>query len=82
MQKLNVIVFISFIDEEENESSKKRAYSSFGKLILAKESSFPSYSFGNAQRDPPIKGTKGVPGPIYNVHDKTKYKKVKNILVK
>jgi len=54
---------------------KKRAYSSFGKLILAKEKTMPTFSFGNATRDAPIKVNKMTPGPIYDVHDRTKYKK-------
>lgn len=35
---------------EEKEMLKKRSYSSFGKLILAKESSSPIYSFPGAKR--------------------------------
>ena len=61
---------------EKNETLKKRAYSSFGKLILAKEKTFPTFSFGNATRDAPLKVNKITPGPIYDVHDRIKYSKV------
>lgn len=65
--------------DEENESLKKRAYSSFGKLILAKEKTMPTFSFGNSTREAPIKISKLTPGPIYNVHDRVKYNKVTNL---
>lgn len=63
------------IDDQENKALKQRSYTSFGKLILAKEKNAPLFSFGNAQRDQPIKAQRGTPGPIYDVHDRTKYKK-------
>lgn len=58
---------------------KKKSYTSFGKLILAKEKSKPIYSFSKAERFASAGGVnsaipKYTPGPKYDVPEVTRYK--------
>ena len=58
---------------------QKRAYTSFGKLILAKESTAPQFSFTGADRNSGDMATvsKQTPGPKYiSQTDKIKFSKV------
>lgn len=68
---------------EEKEEIKRRSFTSFGKLILSDEKSFPVVSFPSAQKFNKLgqpTSTK-TPGPIYNFQDKYKYLNV-SILIK
>ena len=63
---------------------QKRAYTSFGKLILAKESTAPHYSFTGADRNSGVTGSvsKQTPGPKYIAQtEKIKFSKVINIKI-
>lgn len=74
MQEINVFSD-KIVDKEETELTKKKSYTSFGKLILADEKTSPVFSFGGANRfivstNAPQKQT---PGPIYKLSDKYKF---------
>ena len=82
MQRKNVLHIK--LDLEEKESLQKRAYTSFGKLILAKESTAPKYSFTGADRNSGDMAlvSKQTPGPKYiSQTEKIKYSKVIHIKV-
>lgn len=73
-----VICFIITIDKKDEELRRSKSHTSFGKLILAKEPSFPTYSIGKAHRFGGNSGIESLPGPLYAPTDETiyKYKKV------
>ncbi len=57
---------------------QKKSFTSFGKLILSDEKTNPVFSFGTDKKfeaGGKVLKTK-TPGPIYNVTDQFKYKKV------
>lgn len=67
---------------EEKEELKKRSFTSFGKLILSDEKSFPMIHFPVANRftragSPTSTDT---PGPIYQFENNYKYKSVSFII--
>jgi hypothetical protein len=69
-QRMSRIAKIKYM--EEKETLQKKSYTSFGKLILADESTAPVYSFGAGNRID-LTGKKFTPGPIYDITDKYKY---------
>ena len=71
------IYFYIFLDIKENEEAKRRAYTSFGKLILAKELNNPIWSLGKSERFCKAQvefSSPESPGPKYNPTNEEIYK--------
>jgi hypothetical protein len=68
---------------EEKEEIKKRSFTSFGKLILSDEKSFPVISIPIAERFNKAGSSVNTitPGPIYKFENNYKYRSVSNIIL-